>query len=676
MQRGMRMTLRLPRRSGQDLGEVVLAELVSYGHKQSGTTLATMRTSLFLKEIVPYTPVYNTKVVSSGPNVPPPIKGADGESAKYVALSLSDSLFHYTYDGVAHDNQRITARCDKLGISDALALTIGDVSVPLDDDGVGVITPGMLLEDSAMAVVVAGDYRDSKCITRILDKPLLSMGLSRESVRYYADGAPHPDQDVLVTVETQGLAEKAFLTCDGISYDLVHGVATIPASVLAQRDQVELVATCFNLTRTKRLVKAVDSASLRIELSADSVLFTADNMAVSGAVSGKVVWSGYAGIPSVRVAGALVSSGNDGTFSIDPSLLSEVDSISVLASIGSDSDSRTITKLVQPGALDMTLSGNTFVFLPDGDVPKEGQAPIVVSVSKSGLASDINVWVDGQPVALAGDGTYTIYASSLIGKAVLDIEAVCGTLSRTARISKIKDGGTGISFSVLTSGVSFRYKADGTPYPGQSIGIWVDKSFAGDARVDVEGVGVILNPTKENPVTVTPDDMTDGIMSITATGEGLTRSAMIVRTLDGQKGDKGQSLVAQYSASETFEMEPVAEEVWFSTDYVGFGGDSLAFEPWTVIVPILHEGQYLWKREGYAELGRLPTEWQYYCVVNGYYQLTNAQAARSMSLMSMEKQPIVTNVSHIDVSVLPTSPDGLAQGDLWASADGILHIVL
>lgn len=667
IQRGMRIAIKLPNE------EITHVRLISYNHKQTGNTLATLRTSLILREESDYTPVYNPHVVTAGSNFLPPIKGVDGESAKYVLMSLSDTVLRYTYDGKAHENQQIIVRCDKSGIEDDFVLKVGNMDIPVGTDGVGIITPDMILTSPVEVRLVAGNFFDTKYITKILDTPTLNVSLSREQIRYYADGIAYADQDVTVTVQTVGLATMPVLTCNGIAYALSNNTATIPASVLLDNDTAEINVVCYDLSVCRTISKLIDTPSLRIDLPSDTIPYTADNVPISDTpIMGQVFWSGYRNNPILRIAGETVTYNSAGQFSFDPMILHDIDSCIISISINTDITSRTISKLVQSGDLDMTLSGSSFVFLPDGDMPKEDQPPIIVKVDKTGLASDIVLKVGDKIVDLV-NGAYTIYADALIGNASLEVTAICGSITKTARISKIRDGGAGISFSIVTSGVSFKFNADMIPYPGQSISIWVEKSFASDARVEVEGIGVIINPTKDNPITVTPNDMIDDIMSITATGEGLTRSAMIVRIIDGQRGADGQSVIAQYSASETFEMNPAAEEVWFGVDWLGFPDTDVGFEPWSVMVPEIKTGQYLWRREGYAKLGELPSDWQYYCVINGYYQTINAQGA-SNALRS--RSMVVTNIYQIDMNTVPRSSEGLEKGTLWVDPNGGVFVAL
>ncbi len=601
------------------------------------------------------------------------IRGENGSPAQFVSLALSKQTLTYSYDGELLQDQEITAKCKKTAITEEMHLYVGTMELTLNPSGETIIPSSLFQTENTLVQLVAGDWSDEKYVTKTYEIPNLYMSFSSEIVRFYADGAPVPKQDIVVTVSKSGLVSDLRLVCDDIEYPLNQGQSIVPASVLADKDQVDIVLTCHTLRCLRKITKVIEPALLQIELSADSFLFTCDNVPVLSSIIGRIIWSGYASVPTLRIAGSLANMGDDGFFSITPKLLQNEDSIAVIATVGANSVTKTIKKQIQPGYLDMTLSGNTFIFLPDGDQPQEGQSPITIHVQKEGLASDIVLKVDDQPVNLV-DGKYTLDALALIGRSALDIMATCGTMTKSARITKVKDGSSGVTFSIITSGVSFRYKADGTPYSGQAINVWVDKSFNSDVRVEVENIGVIINPTQAVPVVVTPENMSDDILSITAIGNNMTRSAMIVKVMDGKQGDKGQSIIAQYSVSDTAERNPVAEELWFDTEPVGIGEFTLGFEPWSVIVPTLLTGQYLWKREGYAELGKLPSEWQYYCVVNGYYQQSDLRMDDFSRSQVTGMVPART--MNIDIKQLPTSADNLIQGDLWVSADGILHIIL
>lgn len=170
VQRGMWMTLRLPRKAGQEQGESILAEVISYSHKQAGATLATMRTGLGLKEIVPYEPVYNTTVVSNRPNVTPPVKGEDGKPATFLTFGLSSLVFHYNGDGVlAPPNQTITATARGQNLVEDPVWMVNGTS--FGTPGFSIEIPSTLMESRNFITVEvrSGDLFSSNVITRLTD---------------------------------------------------------------------------------------------------------------------------------------------------------------------------------------------------------------------------------------------------------------------------------------------------------------------------------------------------------------------------------------------------------------------------------------------------------------------------------------------------------------------------
>lgn len=96
-----------------------------------------------------------------------------GYCSQILSLSLSSDVFRYSYDGSAHDNQRILATIRLSGLSGKPELLVGRTPLELSSQNQATITPEMMDGDSLTIVASLGGFSDTKIITKLRDAPSL-----------------------------------------------------------------------------------------------------------------------------------------------------------------------------------------------------------------------------------------------------------------------------------------------------------------------------------------------------------------------------------------------------------------------------------------------------------------------------------------------------------------------
>jgi hypothetical protein len=83
-------------------GEEVSCKLLTYSHQMTGKTLATLRTSVVLDEVIAFVPTYNPKVINTASTTAVPKKGDSGASVKGITLSATRQIINITSRGVVY----------------------------------------------------------------------------------------------------------------------------------------------------------------------------------------------------------------------------------------------------------------------------------------------------------------------------------------------------------------------------------------------------------------------------------------------------------------------------------------------------------------------------------------------------------------------------------------------
>ena len=296
----------------------------------------------------------------------------------------------------------------------------------------------------------------------------LSVDVFPTTVSYYADNYPLDENTkIKVTVNAENIKEPINVSWNGgsMALPISGGVFEIPVNNLTNVDVLSVSATANGITSSASVSKSMRPGKVTLHSSKGLFNYYADNVPhdEKDVIQIEYVATGFKKEPIITLDGVAMQMNPDRTYTIPVSAIKNKDVLKVEAKIAGFYDSLEIQKIKDIPALNMTLSGTQFFYYAD-NVPHDTAAQIHVSIKTSGIFEKPALKIDGVVEPLSLDQTCIIPVRRMEGQLMLNLEATCFTLSRTAEISKIIDVPT-VGLSLTTD--HFTYYADNVVKEGQ-----------------------------------------------------------------------------------------------------------------------------------------------------------------------------------------------------------------
>lgn len=455
-----------------------------------------------------------------------------------LVLDVSKSVVPFYADDVPYAQGAVVVSVSAPGFSTPPVLKKDGVTVALTDGKYAMEAGELVGVDNTVFTATVSTLRRQATVSKRMDAGTISLELSRDTFRYYADGPQHEGQDpIIAALSYTGFSKAPTLTVKGVEVNPESGSYSIPQTIMGDEQTVGVEARLADVSATRTIRRAVDSPALFLNLNSYMFHYYADNIAYAqGDITATVEWQGLYHAPRLTVGGTAYALDSSGQAAIPASVVASVDSVEVKAyseRIPALFQLARISRREDVATLHLATTGTQFSYDKDGAL--KGPDSIVLSYSMSGVSSVVPTLKIGGASRKWTDGKYTLPASELGGRQFIECVAALEplSLSSTVLIVRTDDGKGAKHLSLSSDAESFRLKADGTPYGGQEIHVKVLKQGIDETVVwDMPGHVV---PDGTMSYVLTPADMGDDFapLTVTITAGAYTDSLIIAPVRDG-----------------------------------------------------------------------------------------------------------------------------------------------
>ncbi len=366
-----------------------------------------------------------------------------------LILDVSKETVPFYADDVPYAQGAVVVTVSSSGFSAPPTLTKDGAAVALTDGKYTMEASAFVGVDNVVFVAETPTLRRQATVSKRMDAGTISLELSRDTFRYYADGPQHAGQDpVMATLSYAGFSKAPTLTVKGVEVAPVSGSYSIPQSIMGDAQTVEVKAAIASYSVKKTIGRAVDQGRIFLSLNAHAFRYYADNAAYTqDNITATVERQGLYHAPKLTVGGTAYVLDSEGRASIPATVVASVDSVEVRAyseRLPSISQTAIISKQRDVPTLLLSATGTQFSYDKDGAL--KGPSAIILSYRLTG-ASDTVVPV--LKIANAAkeweSGQYAVPASMMDGRQFIECVATVESLSlsSTVILTKTQDGEPG-----------------------------------------------------------------------------------------------------------------------------------------------------------------------------------------------------------------------------------------
>ncbi len=514
--------------------------------------------------------------------------------ASTIKLELPTEITYYADNFIAdEDSMTIKATADE-GVS-SVKIYINSQLVSSSTTNICTYTlqPSRYLDSSTAFTVTAasGTITESAIVRKETMVGTLRLFASSTLVQFYADNVPHPEQDVVLTIESSGYKNTPVLTIEGQVVQYSNNQYTVNAIDLASLPKIDAKVSIGSFAKTSvTITKQMDAEILYLSASKTSFDYYADNVPHNAAdtITITLTHSGFSKVPTFKKDNVETAYPFDG-YVLKASDIINFSKIAFSASIADYEDYIEILKEKDIATIALSLSDEAIEFYAD-NVPLKNE--ITARVTYVGLFNKPSLMVGSELMALDEKNTAIIPASVLNTVDSVIVKAFNGKLnysSVTKTIVKLKRN---LVLSIGSDASQFSVAEDGSIQPNAITITNNTQGLSDNSKVSLMVAGKLENFGPDGTFQITPAMVPNRYIVVTISYGGKTASMQILKTFDGKAEE------VEYSKSKSFKIYPdESYEFTFTDANMTYNGATYVWLiPWSKDIPNPLKDEYVWRR--------------------------------------------------------------------------------